>query len=72
VFGGVTSLWPSEVMFDVEGQMFLHNGWRRSARSHAIEAEHFVVFKYDGHDDFTIKVFDETMCRRYYHIDEDD
>jgi hypothetical protein len=51
--------------------MFLHNGCRRFTRSHAIEAGHFVVFKYDGHDDFSAKVFDETMCRRHYHSDED-
>jgi hypothetical protein len=36
VFDGVTFLWPVEVMFDSEGQMFLHNGWRRFARSHAL------------------------------------
>ncbi|KAK1613270.1 hypothetical protein QYE76_036945 [Lolium multiflorum] len=65
-------LWPSEVMFDGEGQMFLHNGWRCFARSHDIEAGHFVVFKYDGHNDFSVKVLDGTMCRRHYHSDEDD
>jgi hypothetical protein len=52
--------------------MFLHNGWRRFARSHAIDVEHFVVFKYDVHDGFSIRVFDETMCHRHYHSDEDD
>ncbi|KAM0927878.1 hypothetical protein ACQ4PT_002124 [Festuca glaucescens] len=72
VSGGATGLWPAEVMFDGEGQMLLHNGWRRFARSHAIDVGHFVVFKYDGHSDFNVKVFDETMCRHHYHSDEDD
>jgi hypothetical protein len=49
-------------MFDGEGQMFLHNRWRRFACSHAVNVGHFVVFKYDDHDDFSVKVFDETMC----------
>jgi hypothetical protein len=51
--------------------MFLHNGWRRFARSHAIDVGHFDVFKYDGHRDFSVKVFDEIMCCRHYHSDED-
>ncbi|KAK1652272.1 hypothetical protein QYE76_070077 [Lolium multiflorum] len=70
--GGADGLCSAEVMFDGEGQMFLHNGWRRFARSHTIEVGHLVVFKYDGHGIFTIKVFDETICRRHYHTDEDD
>jgi hypothetical protein len=40
--------------------------------AHAIEVGHFVVFKYDAHGMLTIKVFDEAMCRRHYHSDEDD
>jgi hypothetical protein len=43
----------------------------RFARSHAIDAGHFVVFKYDGHGDFSVKVFDETMCRWHNYSDED-
>jgi hypothetical protein len=72
VFTGATVLWPVEVMFDGEWHKFLHNGRRRFARSHAIEAGHFFVFKYDGHGDFIVKVFDETMCSRHYHSDKDD
>jgi hypothetical protein len=59
-------------MFDGKGQMFLNNDWRRFARSHAIDIGHFVIFKYDGYGEFSIKVFDETMFRRHSHFDEDD
>ncbi|KAK1683969.1 hypothetical protein QYE76_044817 [Lolium multiflorum] len=45
VSGGATGLWPAEVVFDGEGRMFPHNGWRHFARSHAIDVGHFVVFK---------------------------
>jgi hypothetical protein len=65
---GGTSLWPAEVIFEGERQMFLHNGWKHFICWHAIEAEHFVVFKYDNHSDFS----EETMCRRHYHSNEDD
>ncbi|KAK1642060.1 hypothetical protein QYE76_059865 [Lolium multiflorum] len=66
VSGGATVMWLAEVMFDGEGHMFLHNGWRCFTRSHAIEARHFVISKCDGHDEFSVKVFDETMCRCHY------
>ncbi|KAK1603956.1 hypothetical protein QYE76_027629 [Lolium multiflorum] len=72
VSGSATNLWPAEVMFDDEGQMFLHNGWRRFVRSHAIEAGHFVDFKYNFHGEFSVKVFEKTTCCRHYHTDEDD
>ncbi|KAK1616231.1 hypothetical protein QYE76_021748 [Lolium multiflorum] len=65
VSGGATGLWSAEVMFDDVGHMFLQNDWRHFARSHAIEVGHFVIFKYDGHNVFTVKVFDETMCHRH-------
>jgi hypothetical protein len=53
-------------------QLYLYNGWRCFARAHAIEVEHWVVFKYAGHGMSTVKVFDETMCCHDYHSDEDD
>jgi hypothetical protein len=59
-------------MLDGDRQMFLHNGGRRFARSHAMDVGHFAVFKYDGHDDFNVKIFDESMCCHHYHSDEDD
>jgi hypothetical protein len=40
-------------------------------RPHAIDVGHFVIFKYDGYDMLTVKVFDETMCRRHCHTNED-
>jgi hypothetical protein len=54
VSGGATNLWFAEVMFDGAGHMFVHNGWRRFARSHIIEVGYFVVFNYDGHGVFTV------------------
>jgi hypothetical protein len=46
------------------------NGQGPSEKS--IEVRNLVVFKYDGHDMLTVKVFDETMCHRHYDTDEDD
>jgi hypothetical protein len=52
--------------------MFLKNSWKRFARSNDIEAGNFIVFKYDGHGDFSVKVFDGIMCSRHYNSEEDD
>jgi hypothetical protein len=71
VSGGATDQWLVEVLVDCQGQMFLHNGWRRFTRTHAIDAGHFVAFKYGGHNILTVKVVDETMCHRLYHTNED-
>jgi hypothetical protein len=65
MYSGAAGLCSAEVMFDGEGQMLLHNEWRRVARSHTIEVSHFFVLKYNGHNIFTVKVFDETICRRH-------
>jgi hypothetical protein len=40
-------------------------------RLHANQVGHFLIFKFDGRDILTVKLFDEFMCRRYYHSDED-
>ena len=31
-----------------------------------------VHFKYEGDDVLTVKVFDGTMCRKYYYSDDED
>jgi hypothetical protein len=72
VSGGSTNIWSVEVLFDRVGQMFLHNGWKLFARLRANQVRHFLVFTFDDRIILTVKVFDETMCHRHYHSDEDD
>jgi hypothetical protein len=40
--------------------------------AHTIKVRHFVVFKFEGYNILTVKVFGETMSCHHYHSDEDD
>ncbi|KAK1669988.1 hypothetical protein QYE76_058147 [Lolium multiflorum] len=64
-------LWTVEVLFDGQGRMYLDKGWEKFAIAHGVDFG-FVHFKYEGDDVLTVKVFDGTMCRKYYYSDDED
>ncbi|KAK1686676.1 hypothetical protein QYE76_047524 [Lolium multiflorum] len=67
--------WIVDVIFDARGKMYLHTGWEKFARYHHLEGDFVLMFSYLGDADMSVNVFDETRCRRHYHIDnteEDD
>ena len=68
---GLHRLWDVSVVFDGEGHMYLGPGWEQFARAHELQLGHFLVFRYDGDAMFTVKMFDNTMCRMYYQHDDD-
>ncbi|KAK1664496.1 hypothetical protein QYE76_052655 [Lolium multiflorum] len=47
--------------------MYLHIGWKKFACYHRLEAGFILMFSYFGDRDASVKVFDETCCRRNYH-----
>ncbi|KAK1608041.1 hypothetical protein QYE76_031714 [Lolium multiflorum] len=65
-------LWTVEVLFDGQGRMYLDKGWGNSAIAHGVDFGCYVHFKYEGDDVLIVKVFDGTMCRRYYYSDDED
>ncbi|KAK1685733.1 hypothetical protein QYE76_046581 [Lolium multiflorum] len=65
-------LWTVEVLFDGQGRMYLDKGWENFAIAHGVDFGCFVHFKYEGDDVLTVKVFDGTMCRKYYYSDDED
>ncbi|KAK1616800.1 hypothetical protein QYE76_022317 [Lolium multiflorum] len=65
-------LWTVEVLFDGQGRMYLDKGWEKFAIAHGVDFGWFLHFKYEGDDVLTVKVFDGTMCRRYYYSDDED
>ncbi|KAM3198080.1 hypothetical protein ACQJBY_073276 [Aegilops geniculata] len=68
---GLHRLWEVLVVFDGEGHMYLGPGWEHFARAHELQLGYFLVFRYDGDAMFTVKMFDNTMCRMYYqHADD--
>ncbi|KAM3371056.1 hypothetical protein ACQJBY_018430 [Aegilops geniculata] len=68
---GLHRLWEVLVVFDGEGHMYLGPGWEHFARADELQLENFLVFRYDGDAMFTVKMFDNTMCRMYYQHDDD-
>ncbi|KAM3300695.1 hypothetical protein ACQJBY_041617 [Aegilops geniculata] len=68
---GLHRLWEVLVVFDGEGHMYLGPGWEHFARAHELQFGNFLVFRYDGDAMFTVKMFDNTMCRMYYQHDDD-
>ncbi|KAK1662670.1 hypothetical protein QYE76_050829 [Lolium multiflorum] len=64
--------WPVDVFFDERGKMYLHTGWEKFARYHNLEAGCVLTFSYLGEADMSVKMFDETRCRRHYHGDTDE
>ncbi|XP_048547489.1 B3 domain-containing protein Os03g0212300-like [Triticum urartu] len=68
---GLHRLWDVLVVFDGEGHMYLGPGWEHFARAHELQLGYFLVFRYDGDATFTVKMFDNTMCRMYYQQDDD-
>ncbi|XBH97994.1 hypothetical protein VPH35_127574 [Triticum aestivum] len=68
---GLHGLWDVLVVFDGEGNMYLGPGWEHFVRAHELQLGYFLVFRYDGDAMFTVKMFDNTMCRTYYQHDDD-
>jgi hypothetical protein len=50
-----------EIMFDGQGQMFLHTGCERFARAHNMEVGCLLNFKYEGDSELSVKVFRQHM-----------
>ncbi|XBI45436.1 hypothetical protein VPH35_109904 [Triticum aestivum] len=68
---GLHRLWDVLVVFDGEGHMYLGPGWEHFACAHELQLGYFLVFRYNGDTMFTVKMFDNTMCRMYYQHDDD-
>ncbi|KAK1645900.1 hypothetical protein QYE76_063705 [Lolium multiflorum] len=64
--------WIVDVIYDAGGKMYLNIGWEKFARHHSLEAGFILLFSYFGDMDMSVKVFDETRCRRDYHGDSTD
>jgi hypothetical protein len=65
-------LWTVEVLFDGQGRMYLDKGWENFAITHGVDFGYILHFKYEGDDVLTVKVFDVTLCRKYYYTDDKD
>ena len=63
---------PVDMWVDGHGKMYLHAGWEKFARVHNLEAGCVFTFCYEGDEDMSVKVFDDTSCRRHYHTEDEE
>jgi hypothetical protein len=52
--------------------MYLGRGWGAFARAHDLQLGYILIFKFNGVDEFLVKVYDNCNSRNTYHIDSDD
>ncbi|KAK1620607.1 hypothetical protein QYE76_026124 [Lolium multiflorum] len=58
------------LVFDGRGKMYLHTGWEKFVRSHDLQAECVLTFCYQGGEEMSVKVSDDTSCRQHYHSND--
>lgn len=55
--------WYAELILIGDG-LFLSDGWEAFVSDHFLEQGDFLVFRYDGDLQFTVLVFDQSMCEK--------
>ncbi|KAL1546691.1 B3 domain-containing protein-like protein isoform X1 [Salvia divinorum] len=48
----------------VENGLFLNDGWTDFVKDHFLEHGDSIVFRYDGDSNFTLQIFDRSMCEK--------
>jgi hypothetical protein len=62
--------WPVDVLFDKQGKMYLDAGLKMCARTHNLEVGYLLHYLYEGDGDMTVRVFDDSSCRRHCRNDD--
>lgn len=47
-----------------DNELFFHNGWSTFVGDHLLECGDLLVFRYEGHLQFTVQVFDKNACEK--------
>ncbi|KAL3845193.1 hypothetical protein ACJIZ3_002596 [Penstemon smallii] len=55
--------WYVDLVLDGEG-LFFDDGWAIFVRDHILEQGDSLVFRYDGDLQFTVQIFDQSMCEK--------
>jgi hypothetical protein len=71
VAGCAQGTWPAQLYVDAADDMYLGRSWGAFARAHDLQLGYILIFKFNGVDEFSVKVYDNCNCRKIYHIDSD-
>ena len=63
---GGQPIWDVRMRINDAGRMFLDLGWPEFADWYQLSSGLILKFRYRGNGQFTVKIFDETMCCRTY------
>jgi hypothetical protein len=55
-----------EVLFDREGKMYIHTGWKKFAHDHDVEVGCLLNF-YEDDGELSVKLYGKESCRIHYH-----
>jgi hypothetical protein len=50
--------------------MYLDTSFDKFARDHNLEVRWLLHYLYEGDGDMSVRVFDDSSCRRHYHGDD--
>jgi hypothetical protein len=56
---------------DAADDIYLGRGWVAFARAHDLQLGYILIFKFNGVDEFAVKVYENCNYRKTYHIDSD-
>nr|XP_051207080.1 B3 domain-containing protein Os03g0212300-like [Lolium perenne] len=63
--------WLVDVLFDGRSKMYFHTDWENFVRFHDLQASCVLTFSYQGNEEMSVKVFDDSSCRHHYHDDDE-
>ncbi|XP_043721389.1 B3 domain-containing protein Os11g0197600-like [Telopea speciosissima] len=55
--------WQVRLVWNIDG-WFFQDGWPMFVRDHSIQVGDFIVFKYDGESQFSVRIFDKSGCEK--------
>ena len=61
--------WQVDVLEDGRGKLYMHIGWEEFARVHNLTVGCVLTFIYEGDGQMSVKIFDDTCCRRRYNCE---
>jgi hypothetical protein len=70
--GCARGTWLVKLYVDSAGDMYLGRGWGAFARANDLKLGYILIFKFNGVDEFVVKVYNGYNCRKSYHIDSND
>ena len=64
---GEQPIWEVERLEDNSGHQYLGKGWPYFVGHYGLQVAHILRFCYRGEGHLSVKIFDDTLCRRSFY-----